>query len=189
MAELWELYDEEKRPTGLTMYRGDLPPAGYRHIVVDIWTLTSDGFLLLTQRHPDKHWPLFWEGTGGSVLAGENSLEGALRELKEETGLIADRTHVRLLSSEKAEGYFFDNYLYLCPEKNPILVLQPEEVVDACFVDVRDIDDWKERIAPPAWSRLERDREAIIHAAEQCRTCDKYLGTAKAGDANDGKII
>jgi len=169
MPELWELWDEEKRPTGKTIYRGEPVPEGYWHIVVDVWTLTADGRLLLTRRHPDKHWPLMWEGTGGSVLAGEDSFQGVLRELREETGLIAEPERVHLLSSDRMERFFLDNYLYLCPEKEPKLTLQPEEVVDACFVELSEIDDWKDRIAPPAWDRLNRDRAVIEEEAARCR--------------------
>ncbi len=169
MPELWELRDGDKRPTGKTIYRGEPVPEGYWHIVVDVWTLTADGRLLLTRRHPDKHWPLLWEGTGGSVLAGEDSFQGVLRELREETGLIAEPERVQLLSSERMDRYFLDNYLYLCPEKEPKLTLQPEEVVDACFVELSEIDAWKDRIAPPAWGRLDRDRAAIEEAAARCR--------------------
>ena len=169
MPELWELYDGDKRPTGKTMLRGEPVPEGYWHIVVGIWTITADGRLLLTRRHPDKPWGLMWENTGGSVLAGEDSFHGALRELREETGLIADPACVRLLSSEKADRFFFDNYLYLCPEREPALTLQPEEVVEACFIEPAEIDGWKDRICAPAWERLNRNRPAIMEAAEKCR--------------------
>ena len=90
MAELWMLYDGDKHPTGKTMVRGDPMPEGYWHIIVSIWTLTADGRLLLTQRHPNKKLPLLWEGTAGSVVAGETSLEWALRELREELGAEAE---------------------------------------------------------------------------------------------------
>lgn len=168
MPELWELRDEFQRPTGKTIYRGERVPPGYWHIVVSIWTVTADGRLLLTQRHPDKHFALCWEGTAGSVLAGESSLDGALRELREETGLGADASELRLLSSERKEGFFLDDYLYLCPEREPLLRLQPEEVVDARFIPIGEIGEWMDRLAPPARSRYLRDRAEIEAAAAAC---------------------
>ena len=169
MPELWDLRDEFQRPTGKTIFRGEKIPEGYWHIVVGVWTLTADGRLLLTRRHPDKPWGLLWENTAGSVIAGEDSLHGALRELREETGLSAEAEHVRLLRSERKERYFIDNYLYLCPEREPRLTLQPEEVVDARFVEFREIDDWKERLCPPAREGLERFRAELEEAAAACR--------------------
>ena len=169
MPELWDLRDEFQRPTGKTVFRGEGIPEGYWHIVVGVWTVTADGRVLLTRRHPDKHWGLQWENTAGSVLAGETSREGALRELREETGLVAQPERFRLLSSEKAERLFLDTYLYLCPEREPKLTLQPEEVVDACFVEPSELDGWKDRLCPPARERLEKDRAAIEAAAAACR--------------------
>lgn len=169
MPELWDLRDEFQRPTGKTIFRGEPIPEGYWHIVVGIWTLTADGRLLLTRRHPDKPWGLLWENTAGSVIAGEDSFHGALRELREETGLVAEPERVRLLSSEKADRFFIDNYLYLCPEREPKLTLQPEEVVDACFIELSEIDEWKGRLCPPALGRIEKDRAVIEKAAAACR--------------------
>ena len=169
MPELWDLRDEFQRPTGKTIFRGEPIPEGYWHIVVGIWTLTADGRLLLTRRHPDKPWGLLWENTAGSVIAGEDSFHGALRELREETGLVAEPERVRLLSSEKADRFFIDNYLYLCPEREPKLILQPEEVVDACFIELSEIDEWKGRLCPPALGRIEKDRAVIEKAAAACR--------------------
>ena len=105
---------------------------------------------------------------GGRVTMGETAEHAVLRELREETGLIAEPERVRLLSSEKGDRFFFDNYLYLCPEREPKLTLQPEEVVDACFVELSEVDAWKDRLCPPAWGRWERDREAIEAAAAAC---------------------
>ena len=81
----------------------------------------------------------------------------------------AEPERVRLISSEKADRFFFDNYLYLCPECEPQLTLQPEEVVDACFIELREIDGWKDRLCPPTLERWERNRAAIEEAAAQCR--------------------
>ena len=169
MPELWELRDEQERPTGKYITRGEPIPQGYWHIVVTIWTLTADGRLLLTQRQPEKHMGLLWEGTAGSVQAGETSREGALRELREETGLRADPEQLRLLSSERKERFFADTYIYLCPQAEPMLTLQKEEVADACFVSPEEMDDWFGKMAPPAVERYRRDREAIEAAAAACR--------------------
>ena len=91
MSEIWELVDGQKCKTGILHERiySDLIPKGLFHIVVEIWTKTPDGRILLTQRSPEKPMPLLWECTMGSVLVGEESRDGAVRELAEETGIIA----------------------------------------------------------------------------------------------------
>ena len=48
----------------------------------------SEGRYLISQRSADRPtFPLMWETTGGSVLMGEDSLTGAIREAKEELGI------------------------------------------------------------------------------------------------------
>ena len=85
--ELWDLYDAQRQPMNKLQMRGKPIPEGCYHIVVFIWTFTYDGKLLLTKRDACKPGGLLWEVTGGSVLHGESSQEGAKRELYEETGI------------------------------------------------------------------------------------------------------
>jgi 8-oxo-dGTP pyrophosphatase MutT (NUDIX family) len=56
--------------------------------VVHVWIRNSKGEYLIAQRSASRPtFPLMWECVGGSVLAGESSAEGALRETKEEVGI------------------------------------------------------------------------------------------------------
>lgn len=86
--ELWDAYDREGTPLGFDLVRGEPMPENVYHLVADILPVAMDGRVLITKRHPDKPWGGFWEYTGGSVVKGETPLQGALRELREETGLI-----------------------------------------------------------------------------------------------------
>jgi len=63
-----------------------MQPGDY-HLVVHVWVMDSGGGFLITRRAPNKGYPLMWECTGGSALAGDSSLDAALREAREETGL------------------------------------------------------------------------------------------------------
>ena len=85
--ELWAAYDRDGNPLGFDLVRGKPLPEGVYHLVVEVLAVTNDGQVLLTKRHPDKAWGGLWEYTGGSVLKGETPVQGALRELREETGI------------------------------------------------------------------------------------------------------
>lgn len=89
--ELWDAYDQNcNKINNIILKRGeaDSIPDGMFHIVCDVVLKHKDGTFLLMQRDPNKHFPLKWELTaGGSILLGETPLEGAKRELKEETGI------------------------------------------------------------------------------------------------------
>lgn len=93
MAELWDVYDAQMNPTGQTLVRGEPVPPGLHHLVVGILVRHRDGSTLVMQRDwAKKELPGKWEaGASGAVLQGETALQGALRELREETGLTAER--------------------------------------------------------------------------------------------------
>lgn len=132
--ELWDAYDAEKRPLGKTLTRGEPVPAGEYHIVVEVWTRCGDK-ILLTKRHPDKPWPFQWECSGGSVLAGETSEQGAYRELFEETGIIAPAGSLRLIESVVGHTAIHNSYLYVHNGALPPVSLQEGETVDFMWVD------------------------------------------------------
>ena len=86
--EIWNLYNERRELTGRTHTRGEAIPQGCYHLVVHVWIRNSQGEYLISQRSADRPTPpLKWECVGGSVLRGETSLDGALRETLEEVGV------------------------------------------------------------------------------------------------------
>lgn len=92
--ELWDAYNSDfEKIDGLTLIREEENkiPAGVYHLVCHVLVRHVDGTYLLMQRDPHKAYPNMWEATaGGSALKGESPLQGALRELREETGIEAD---------------------------------------------------------------------------------------------------
>lgn len=110
MAEYWDLYDENRQPLGRTILRGSMKPmCGLYHVAVMIVTMNSHGKLLCTLRSKNKDtYPGLWEFTAGSVLAGEDSLTAAQRELFEETGISAEKTDLKLIKSVKESTAFMD---------------------------------------------------------------------------------
>lgn len=105
-AEIWDLYDENRELLGKNHVRGEqLPIDGY-HLVVHVWIRNSKGEYLIVQRSANRPtFPLVWECVDGSVIKGEDSLQGALREVKEEVGvdLLPEKGHVILSDIKKIE--------------------------------------------------------------------------------------
>jgi 8-oxo-dGTP pyrophosphatase MutT (NUDIX family) len=86
--EIWDLYDENRAPTGETHVRGEKIPEGRYHLVVHVWIRNRRGEYLVSRRSANRPtYPLLWECVGGSALAGESSLDAALRETLEEVGI------------------------------------------------------------------------------------------------------
>ncbi len=88
--EKWDAFDKSfNKIENFTLIRGELIPNGVYHLVCDIAVNHIDGTYLLMQRSQNKHFGGMWELTaGGSAIQGESLLECAIRELKEETGII-----------------------------------------------------------------------------------------------------
>ncbi len=86
--ELWDLYNANGELVGTDHIRGEKLPGNCYHLVVHIWIKNSDGKFLISRRSATRPTsPLKWETVGGSVLKDETSLQGALREVKEEIGV------------------------------------------------------------------------------------------------------
>ena len=92
--EIWDAYTADlKKIEDMTLVRGEEAsiPEGVYHLVCQVLVRHRDGSYLLMQRDPRKAFPLMWEATaGGSALKGEDPVQCALRELREETGIQAE---------------------------------------------------------------------------------------------------
>lgn len=132
--ELWDAYDREGRPLGFDVVRGEPLPEGVCHLVVEIYSVTHDGRVLVTQRHPDKHWGLNWEITGGGAVKGETPVTGALRELREETGIVVTEADLHPVYVHFPTGIDGDDSIYhsflvfFAPEQQTIALREGETV-------------------------------------------------------------
>ena len=145
--ELWDIYDIDRVRTGRVAQRGK--PAsegglgeGEYHLVVHICVFNGRGQLLLQQRQKDKEgYPNLWDvSAAGSALAGENSAAAASRELREELGLVHDFTKERPFWTTHFERGFDDWYFIRMEADISDLRLQPEEVQDARWADLAELE-------------------------------------------------
>ena len=116
MGELWDIYDKNKQKTGRTAERGVYQfKEGEYHIVVTGIILNSKNEILISKRAEFKKFGGMWECNGGSILAGETSLQGIIRELKEELGIqFAEKEAVFLkeIRRDKLPPDFKDLWLF-----------------------------------------------------------------------------
>lgn len=87
--EIWDAYTRDGKKTGATLIRGEVIPDGVYHLISDVLCIHDDGdHLIMRRSHTKDIYASHWEATaGGSALQGEDALQCAMRELKEETGL------------------------------------------------------------------------------------------------------
>lgn len=89
---------------------------------------------------PSKTYPLCWECTGGSVLAGEESLNGAIREVREELGIMLNPFKAEMIYHTRREEVqdFYDVWLFHADIDISEIKMQETEVVGVQWVN-RDV--------------------------------------------------
>ena len=140
MAEFWDLYDKNRNKLGRLHERGLPISSGEYHIAVEIWVKNNRNQVLLTQRHPDKMWGSYWESTLGSVIAGEDSLTGARRELVEETGIEIADEQITFLGAMTTKDWIVDTYIVTLDTPSYNVKFLDGEVVDAKWVDIHEFE-------------------------------------------------
>ena len=139
--ELWDAYNSSFiKIENVTLVRGEPVPKDMFHLVCDILVKHTDGTFLLMKRDPQKHFGGMWEATaGGSALAGENPLQCAIRELKEETGIIsADLVELGREVSDKTSSIYIE-FLCITDWNKDNISLQQGETVDYKWVSKEEL--------------------------------------------------
>jgi len=127
--ELWDAYNENGESIGKKLVRGEKIPDGVYHIVVEVLVIHEDGSILLMQRDMRKKiYPgLFEASASGSAVAGETSLEGAFRELAEETGI--KTSSLDFIQRTRSKTALHDQYICLTDVDKNSIILQEGETI------------------------------------------------------------
>lgn len=142
MAELWDIYDINKKKTGRTAERDIYQfKDGEYHIVVTGIIMNSKNEILISKRAEYKKFGLMWECNGGSILAGETSLEGVIRELKEELGIEFSKKEAIFLKEirrDKTPPNFKDLWLFRRNIDLKDITFPDGESIDARWVTIEE---------------------------------------------------
>lgn len=148
-AEIWDLYNENRELLGKDHVRGEQLPIGGYHLVVHVCIRNSKGEYLISQRSANRPtFPLMWECVGGSVVKGEDSIQGAIRGAKEEVGveLNPESGQVILTKTRKIiEGKIFndiiDVWLFECDGEVDLGNATTDEVVRVAWMNRSQIKE------------------------------------------------
>lgn len=139
--ELWDAYDESlNKIDDVVLIRGEQIPSNCFHLVCEIIVKHKDGCYLIMQRDNRKHFGGMWEATaGGSALQGENPLSCARRELREETGIIADNLVEIGRVLHHGHKSFYVEYLCITDVDKDSIVLQEGETSDYKWITANEL--------------------------------------------------
>lgn len=169
MAELWDIYDINKQKTGKTAERGKYEfKSGEYHIVVTALIINSKKEILISKRAASKKThPLEWECNGGSILAGETSLNGIIREIKEELGielLPEDAIFLKTIRRDKNPPDFKDIWVFNKDVNIKDIKFTDQESIEAKWVTIDEFIQMKKE--DKIVKTLEIDRKEYEEALE-----------------------
>ena len=154
--ELFDVIDSKGNPTGQIVSREKAHAEGIPHRTAHIWIIREkEGRvqILLQKRSQNKDsFPgKFDTSSAGHIQAGDEPLESALRELKEELGISAAPEQLHFAGTfpisfaKEFHGKMFRDeeiafvYIYQEPVNTAELVLQTEEVETVQWFDLEEV--------------------------------------------------
>ena len=146
--EMVDILTVTGKKTGQIKSRAKAHKNGLWHRTVHVWLQNSSGNLLLQKRsHTKETHPGLWDiSAAGHVAVGDNSDNAALREVKEELGIVLNNNELRcigtvLQSYIKSDNSLIDNEItdiYLC--KRPVtteeICIDPVEIDEVAWFDI-----------------------------------------------------
>ena len=157
MDELIDIVSEDGINTGQSELKSVIHKKGFYHNTAHIWFYTKAGEILLAQRAASKTiYPLLWDvSVAGHVDAGETMKHAAIRETKEEIGLLISEDYLEKIGVfpcfQTYENGIIDNefhHIYIAEFKADLTQLRPQksEVEAIKLVSLKDFEKLIEEI-------------------------------------------
>lgn len=143
--EYFDILDDMGNKTGKIKLRSEVHRDGDWHKAVHIWILNDKGEILLQRRceAKDSNPNMLDISCAGHLSAGDVSLSGAIRELKEELNLDVNPEELRFIKTlKKSSKYtstfinneFDDLYILRTTKRIEDMKFQQEEISEIFFV-------------------------------------------------------
>lgn len=143
MDELFDVYDKNGNYLGVKTRKAcHASNPDFFHKPVWIWIINDFNEILIQKRTiTKKSCPNYWDvSCGGHVVAGESSLDGAVREMKEELGIKTKKEDYHFIREFINEDTFEIAQIYVIKlnKLNSNLILQFEEVSEVRWLNYED---------------------------------------------------
>lgn len=138
--EEWDVYDKNGNLTGYIKTKDDNWTPDEYHLGASLWIINYKGELLIQKRAASKRrYPNVWSNIGGSVISGESSIQGCVREVYEEIGIKLNGNDLVFLQRTIFANTICDDYalIYDFPIVN--VMVQPEEVSEVKWSSIDEI--------------------------------------------------
>lgn len=100
--------------------------------------IEKDGKVLLVQEKQEKCYGK-WNLPAGQLDPNESIIEGAIREVKEETGCDVELTGIATIANKILKDDIFIEIVFTTKLLNESIKIDPEEILDVKWWDIDDI--------------------------------------------------
>lgn len=140
--EFMDIYDDTKNKTDKIINRKLIDSLNENEyiIIVHAWIINSKKEILMTQRSLNTNRGGKWEDTHGGLKQGETSINGIIRELKEELGIEIKQEELKLYKTLKKDKVFRDIYVIYKDISLNSITFNDGEVMGCKYVS---IDEFK----------------------------------------------
>ena len=147
--EYLDILDENGNKTGKIKLRNEVHRDGDWHKAVHIWIINNKGDILLQRRcaSKDSHPNMLDISSAGHLQTGDDSLTGAVREIKEELNLDISPNELQFIttlkrkSNKSINNEFDDLYILRTNKKIEEMQFQKEEISEIFFVPYKKFKD------------------------------------------------
>jgi len=145
LVEFWDILDKNGNATGRIHERGKPMRKDDYHLTVNVWIENDNGEYLISQRSSNKSFPNVWECTGGNAVCGDDSLTTALKEVKEELGIILEPRNGRVIKHrlrrcDACNHCLADVWLFRQNVDLATVTLAPDETSGVMWASSNEID-------------------------------------------------
>ena len=147
--EYFDILDENGNKTGKIKLRNEVHRDGDWHKAVHIWIINDKGDILLQRRcaTKDSNPNMLDISSAGHLTAGDDSLSGAIRELKEELNIDIQPNELQFIKTLKRSSKYTETFinnefddLYILRTNKEIedMKYQEEEISEIFYVPYKE---------------------------------------------------
>ena len=170
--EYFDILDENGNKTGEKKLRSEVHRDGDWHRAVHIWIVNNNGDVLLQRRsaNKDSNPNMIDISSAGHLSAGDNSIDAACREIKEELSLDVKKEDLVFIKTIKSStqytetfinNEFDDLYVLRTNKKLEDMKYQEEEISEIMYVPYKKLKEMYYNHQPDLLRRHEEDEDYI----------------------------
>lgn len=169
--EYIDIFDENNNSIGVIKEKQQAHENGNFHRTAHVWIINDKNELLLQKRSASKKsHPNCWDISGaGHIRAGENVIDGAIRELKEELGVKSEEKDLQYITTIKStknpkNKEFQYVYLLRCNKKIEEYIFEDGEVSEVKYIFYKDLE-----------KMVEEKVDGLLIHEEEYKSLFKYI--------------